>query len=81
VPRKKTDNPLDFEKALEELEQLVERLEAGELPLETSLAEFERGITLTRQCQQALRDAEQKVRQLTEQGEEAPFEPGDAGDD
>jgi exodeoxyribonuclease VII small subunit len=81
VARKKTDSPLDFEKALAELEQLVERLEEGELPLEASLAEFERGIQLTRQCQQALRDAEQKVRLLTEQGEEVPFEPEDKDDD
>lgn len=81
MPRKKTDTPLDFEKALEELEQLVERLEAGELPLEASLAEFERGITLTRQCQQALRDAEQKVRLLTAEDEEVPFTAGESTDD
>ena len=81
MPRKKTDTPLDFEKALEELEQLVERLEAGELPLEASLAEFERGIKLTRQCQQALRDAEQKVHLLTAEDEEIPFAAGESADD
>ena len=81
MARKKTDNPLDFEKALSELEALVDRLEEGELPLEKSLAEFERGIQLTRQCQQALRDAEQKVRLLTEQGEEVPFDAGEPTDD
>ena len=44
-----------------ELETLVERLEAGDLPLEESLQAFERGIALTRSCQSALKDAEQKV--------------------
>lgn len=52
---------LDFETAMRELEALVERLEQGELPLEESLAAFERGILLTRCCQTALKDAEQKV--------------------
>ena len=81
MARKKTDTPPDFEKALAELEALVERLEEGDLPLEASLKEFERGIQLTRQCQQALREAEQKVRILTEQDEELPFESGETLDD
>lgn len=58
--------PPKFEKALEELEQIVERMEAGEISLEESLKQFERGIYLTRTCQQALREAEQKVQQLVE---------------
>ena len=60
---------IDFEKALAELEQLVETLEKGELTLEESLKHFERGVTLTRACQQALADAEQKVRILTRNSE------------
>src|SRR5260370_30379310 len=52
---------LDFETAMRELEELVDRLEQGELPLEESLAAFERGVMLTRCCQTALKDAEQKV--------------------
>ena len=56
----------DFESALEELEQLVEKLEAGELTLEDSLAAFERGVTLTRHCQQALEAAQLKVQTLTQ---------------
>jgi len=44
-----------------ELESLVERLEQGDLPLEESLKAFERGVQLTRSCQSALKDAEQKV--------------------
>lgn len=80
MSRKKTTESVDFEKALEELEGLIERLERGELPLEESLREFERGIALTRSCQQALKEAEQKVRVLTEQGEQCDLEPG-AGDE
>ena len=53
--------PPDFELAMRDLEQLVERLEQGDLPLEESLAAFERGVMLTRACQAALKDAEQKV--------------------
>ena len=59
MPRKKTN--FDFEAALKELEGLVERMEKGELPLEESLQKFERGIELTRSCQKALQEAEQKV--------------------
>ena len=51
----------DFELAMRALEQLVERLEQGDLPLEESLAAFEKGVMLTRACQAALKDAEQKV--------------------
>jgi len=74
VARKKTD-PLDFEKALAELEALVEKMEQGDLSLEESLKSFERGIELTRNCQQALAGAEQKVDQLlSPDGEPVPFE-------
>jgi exodeoxyribonuclease VII small subunit len=75
---------LDFEKALAELEALVERMEHGDQPLETSLKEFEQGIRLVRDCQQALSTAEQKIRVLTEDGER-PLHPNvgeeDANDD
>ena len=67
--------PLKFEKALEELEQIVERMEAGEISLEESLKQFERGINLTRTCQQALREAEQRVQQLVEKNGESSLEP------
>ena len=46
------------------LQEIVERLETGDLPLEESLAAFERGIALTRSCQTALKEAEQKVQIL-----------------
>ena len=68
---------LDFEKSLAELEQLVETMEKGDLTLEESLKQFERGVALTRACQKALSEAEQKVRILTqnsESGELTAFE-------
>ncbi len=68
---------LDFEAALHALEALVARMEEGELSLEDSLREFERGMALTRRCQQLLAQAEQRVQQLTEQGELQPFDDDD----
>src|SRR5210317_2468707 len=55
---------IDLEKALSDLEELVEELESGDLPLETAMKKFEDGIKLTRSCQTALKDAEQKVEVL-----------------
>lgn len=62
-------NPIDFEATLAELETLIQRMEQGELSLESSLQEFERGVALTRLCQQALSQAQQRVSVLTEDGE------------
>ena len=56
-----TKQAIDLEKALTDLETLVEELEAGDLPLEKAMKKFEDGIKLTRACQTALKDAEQKV--------------------
>jgi exodeoxyribonuclease VII small subunit len=73
--RKKT--ALDFEQSLTDLQNLVERLENGELSLEDSLSAFEQGVRLTRDCQAALAQAEQKVQILMERDgelEEAPFD-------
>jgi exodeoxyribonuclease VII small subunit len=53
--------PQDLEKSLAELEKIVAKLEGGDLTLDESLKQFERGVILTRQCQSALRQAEQKV--------------------
>jgi exodeoxyribonuclease VII small subunit len=75
MARKKT--AVDFEQSLAELQGLVERLEGGELSLEDSLTAFEQGIRLTRDCQAALAQAEQKVQILLERDgelEEAPFD-------
>ncbi len=68
---------LDFEHALKELEALVTRMEKGDISLEDSLKHFERGIELTRACQTALKEAEQKVQILMEKDgalEAQPFE-------
>ena len=55
-----------FEDSLAEIEQLVSQLEQGDISLEDSLKSFERGVNLTRVCQKALQDAEQKVQILIE---------------
>ena len=79
MAQKKSTGP-DFEKALRELEQLVEKMEQGDLSLEASLQHFEKGVQLSRACQQALREAEQKVEILLQkngpdgQGDLAPFD-------
>ncbi len=75
---------LSFEVALERLEQVVSRLEAGELELEVALATFEDGVALSRRCAEQLKQAERRIQVLTrESGEwtaqdfEAPEESGD----
>tara|TARA_A100001037_G_scaffold297272_3_gene319038 strand:- start:2368 stop:2604 length:237 start_codon:yes stop_codon:yes gene_type:complete len=72
---KDTAQTPDFESALAELEDLVEQLESGELPLEESLKAFEKGIALTRHCQNALKAAELKVKALTENDELVDLDP------
>ncbi|MDD2768467.1 MAG: exodeoxyribonuclease VII small subunit [Methylococcus sp.] len=67
--------PPSFEEALAELEQLVERMEQGNLPLEESLKLFERGVELTRTCQKSLQDAEQKVQILLEENSLPTLKP------
>lgn len=78
---KSTNEEFDFEQALKELEQLVERMEQGELSLEDSLKDFERGIELTRGCQQALQSAEQRVQTLLEKSAEAELVEFDEGNE
>ena len=56
----------NFETAMADLEELVAKIETGDLSLEDSLKEFEKGIKLSRICQQALTDAEQRVKILTD---------------
>jgi len=80
-PRQKTRpgpqaQAIDLEKSLAELESIVEQLESGELPLDRSLKEFERGVRLSRECQGALKDAEQRV-QVLMGGELRDFESDD----
>jgi exodeoxyribonuclease VII small subunit len=70
----KDTKPVDFEAAMHDLEEIVERLEKGDLPLEESLAAFERGVSLTRRCQTALKEAEQKVEILLKKAGEPAIE-------
>ncbi len=71
----KSKKPFQFEPALTELEALVTAMESGNMSLEESLAAFGEGIRLTRECQVALQQAEQKVQLLlSEQGNTAPFD-------
>jgi len=62
----------DFEKSINELESIVNQLEKGDLSLDESLKQFEKGINLTRQCQDALNKAEQKIEMLTENDHKKP---------
>ena len=63
----------DFETSMQALEDLVGKMEAGEMTLEESLAAYERGVGLYRRCQSALEQAELRVRLLSD-----PANPGDA---
>jgi exodeoxyribonuclease VII small subunit len=82
MARKNT--PFNFEESLANLESLVEAMEAGDLSLEEALKAFEQGIWLTRECQQALEQAEQKVQILLASAElpsAVPFETDAEGTD
>jgi exodeoxyribonuclease VII small subunit len=69
-----------FEDSLSKLERLVEQMEAGEFSLEESLKAFEEGIKLTRECQQALKKADQKVQMLIQKNGELNSVPFDTED-
>jgi exodeoxyribonuclease VII small subunit len=82
LPKKKKSS--NFEKDLQELEELVEKMEGGDLSLEDSLVHFERGIALTRACQKALTEAEQKIQiLLAEDGSQKlqPFSSDETADE
>ena len=70
---KKTN--LNFEKSLKQLEKIVEDLESGDMSLEESLKSFEKGIKLTRQCQEELSKAELKIQRLIEENGESKTVP------
>jgi exodeoxyribonuclease VII small subunit len=75
----------DFEAAIAELESIVKKLEEGDLPLEQSLALYERGVQLSRFCHAKLEDAERRIEILSERGELKPapasLVPGTSNDD
>jgi len=62
---------VNFEQSLEALEDLVKKMESGELPLEESLKAFEEGVSLVRNCQTSLAEAEQRVQILMEENGQA----------
>ena len=72
---------LSFEKAIEELESIVKRLEEGKVPLEESVAIYERGETLKRRCEELLKQAEARVEKITldASGKPKGTEPLDVG--
>lgn len=69
---------VDFEKHLQELETLVNKLESGELSLDEALAAYEKGVALTRECQAALDAAQERIQVVTEQSGEITSEPLDS---
>ena len=73
---------INLEKSLSDLEALVEELESGDLPLDKAMKKFEQGIKLTRSCQSALKDAEQRVEILLKSaGGEESLQEFDSGDE
>ena len=64
MPASKKSEPPDFEKSLEELEKIVQRMEQGEQTLDQTLKDFERGMALSEQCQKSLDSAQQRVEKL-----------------
>ena len=71
----------DFETAIAELESIVKKLEEGELPLEQSLALYERGVQRSRFCHSRLEDAERRIEILSERGELRPAPASLTSDD
>ena len=74
------DNLKDFEKSLQQLEKIVSQMESGDLGLEQSLEQFEKGIKLAKNCQDKLSNAEMRVEQLIEKNglqQTVPFEDMD----
>ncbi len=71
---------LDFEKQLKELESLVSSLESGELSLDQALQAYEKGIALTRECQAALEQAQQRIQVVSERHGEITSEPLDTSE-
>lgn len=66
---------MSFEEALAELEEIVEKLEKGQLSLDESLGLFEKGIKLVRECNDKLKSAQQRVEKLIEENGELKAEP------
>ncbi|MEG0255815.1 MAG: exodeoxyribonuclease VII small subunit [Vagococcus sp.] len=64
-----------FEESMAELEVIVKQLETGEVPLEEALEQFQKGIKLSKQCQETLSKAEETLTKImSDEGKEVPFE-------
>jgi exodeoxyribonuclease VII small subunit len=72
---------VDFEKQLKELESLVAKLESGELSLDEALQAYEKGIALTRECQAALDEAQNRIQIVLEKDGVISSEPLDSADE
>jgi exodeoxyribonuclease VII small subunit len=80
LPTMTSKKSVNLEKSIASLETLVDELESGDLPLEKAMQKFEEGIKLTRQCQAALREAEQKVEILMQSAGAETLEPFEVDD-
>lgn len=70
-----SNNTPSFEAKLSELVELVRLMEKGSMPLDVSLEAFEKGVKLAKECHTILDTASQKVTEIKQSGEEAPFDP------
>lgn len=77
----KDSDQFNFEQSIDKLSQIVEQMEKGDLPLEQALKQFESGIKITRECQTALKSAQQKVEQLIEKNGNTEIGEYDSSDD
>lgn len=70
------ENEIQFEQAMHQLEEIVQKLEAGEAPLEDTISLYQKGMELSAFCQNKLQNAEkQLIRMIDREGNESPFEP------
>ena len=81
TPAQDSSPVADFEQSMQSLEDLVARMETGEMTLEESLAAYERGVGLYRHCQSALEQAELRVRLLSDPANPDDARPFDASED
>jgi len=72
---KKEDKPLTFEESVAQLEQIVAAIESGQIGLEDSLAKYEQGMTLVKNCRSILESAEKRIELLTQTGQSLKAEP------
>lgn len=83
MANKPTDKPISFEQAIDKLEDIVERIESGEVGLEQALEQYEQGQVLIKRCRGILDQAEQRITELTRDADGHPTitEAGNHGDD